>query len=142
MMEQMNKLRPGDTVEITYIRDNKTHTTKATMKNNQGSTTITKASDFNSLGCAFKKPNDNTKRSLGITTGVQVTGLKAGKFKDAGIKDGFIILEINGRRVNTQDEVEAIYNSIVNGKDSDKVMFITGVYPTKVKRYYAVDLTE
>ena len=142
MMEQMNKLRPGDTVEITYIRDNKTHTTKATMKNNQGSTTITKASDFNSLGCAFKKPNDNTKRSLGITTGVQVTGLKAGKFKDAGIKDGFIILEINGRRVNSQDEVEAIYNSIVNGKDSDKVMFITGVYPTKVKRYYAVDLTE
>lgn len=142
MMEQMNKLRPGDTVEITYIRDNKTHTTKATMKNTQGNTTITKATDFTSLGCAFAKPSNSIKRSLGITSGVQVTGLKAGKFKDAGIKEGFIILDINGKRVNSQDDVKTIYNSIINGPDSDKVMFISGVYPTKVKEYYAVNLAE
>ena len=142
MMEQMNKLRPGDTVEITYIRDNKTHTTKATMKNNQGSTSMTKATDFTSLGCAFKKLSNATKQSLGITSGVQVAGLKAGKFKDAGIKEGFIILDINNQRVNSQDDVEAIYKAIINSSDSDKVMFITGVYPTGAKKYYAVDLSE
>ncbi len=142
MMEQMNKLRPGDTVEIIYVRDNKTHTTKATMKNNQGGTTVTKATDFTSLGCAFKKPSDSLKQSLGINSGVQVSGLKSGKFKEAGIKDGFIILDINGQRIKSQDDVEAIYNSIINSNDNDKVMFITGVYPTKVKRYYAVDLSE
>ncbi len=142
MMEQMNKLRPGDTVEITYIRDNKTHTTKATMKNNQGSTSMTKATDFTSLGCAFKKLSNATKQSLGITSGVQVAGLKTGKFKDAGIKEGFIILDINNQRVNSQDDVEAIYKAIINSSDSDKVMFITGVYPTGAKKYYAVDLSE
>lgn len=142
MMEQMNKLRPGDTVEITYIRDNKTHTTKATMKNNQGSTSMTKATDFTSLGCAFKKLSNATKQSLGITSGVQVAGLKAGKFKDAGIKEGFIILDINNQRINSQDDVEAIYKAIINSSDSDKVMFITGVYPTGAKKYYAVDLSE
>ena len=142
MMEQMNKLRPGDTVEITYIRDNKTHTTKATMKNNQGDTSITKASDFISLGCAFKKLSDSTKKSLNITSGVQVAGLKDGKFKDAGIKDGFIIIEINDQRVNSQDDVEAIYNAIMKNQDSDKVMFITGIYPTGTRKYYAVDLSD
>ncbi len=143
MMEQMNKLRPGDTVELTYIRNNNTHTTKATMKNNQGNTTITKASNFTSLGCAFKKLSDSTRRNLGINSGIQIANLKAGKFKDAGIKDDFIILEINGKRVNSQDDVEVIYNSIINSNDGDKVMFITGLYPIDGRRrYYAVDLTE
>ena len=142
MMEQMNKLRPGDTVEITYIRDNKTRTTKATMKNNQGSTTITKATDFTSLGCAFKQLSKSTKQSLGLNSGVQVAGLKAGKFKDAGIKDGFIILDINGKRINSQDDVKAIYNSIMNSSDNDKVMFVSGVYPTGAKDYYAVNLAD
>ena len=142
MMEQMNKLRPGDTVEITYIRDNKTRTTKATMKNNQGSTTITKATDFTSLGCAFKQLSKSTKQSLGLTSGVQVAGLKAGKFKDAGIKDGFIVLDINGKRINSQDDVKSIYNSIMNSSDNDKVMFVSGVYPTGAKDYYAVNLAD
>lgn len=142
MMEQMNKLRPGDTVEITYIRDNKTRTTKATMKNNQGSTTITKATDFTSLGCAFKQLSKSTKQSLGLTSGVQVAGLKAGKFKDAGIKDGFIVLDINGKRINSQDDVKSIYNSIMNSSDNDKVMFVSGIYPTGAKDYYAVNLAD
>ena len=62
--------------------------------------------------------------------------------EDAGIKEGFIILDINNQRVNSQDDVEAIYKAIINSSDSDKVMFITGVYPTGAKKYYAVDLSE
>ena len=142
MMEQMNKLRPGDTVEVTYIRNNKTRTTKVTMKNSQGSTTITKATDFTSLGCAFKQLSNSTKQSLGLTSGVQVAGLKAGKFKDAGIKEGFIVLDINGKRINSQDDVKAIYNSIMNSSDNDKVMFVSGIYPTGAKDYYAVNLAD
>ena len=42
IMEQMNRLRPGDKIEITYIRDNKTYTTSATLRNDQGSTKLTK----------------------------------------------------------------------------------------------------
>lgn len=142
MMEQMNKLRPGDVATFTYIRDNKTHTTKVTLKNNQGSTKITKAADIIDLGCAFKKLSDAKKKELQISSGVEVVGLKAGKFKDAGIKEGFIITDINNSPVSSMEDVENIYSAIMKSSDSDKVMFITGIYPTGGKKYYAVDLAE
>ena len=86
------------------------------------------------------KLTSETKQNLGLSNGVQVQGLKAGAFRDAGIKDGFIIIDINGSPVNNVDDVEAIYNRIMKSDDDDKVMFITGIYPTGKKYYYAVNL--
>ncbi len=142
LQEQLNKFRPGDQISVTYIRDNKKYTKSATLRNSQGSTAITKKGDFSEIGCAFMKIGEDTKRNLGISNGVKVTGLKGGAFRDAGIKDGFIITEINGNRVNSSDDVEMIYNQIMKSGESDKVMFITGLYPTGKKYYYAVNLAQ
>lgn len=142
LQEQLNKFRPGDQISVTYIRDNKKYTKSATLRNSQGSTAITKKGDFSEIGCAFMKIGEETKRNLGISNGVKVTGLKGGAFRDAGIKDGFIIIEINGNRVNSSDDVEMIYNQIMKSGESDKVMFITGLYPTGKKYYYAVNLAQ
>lgn len=141
LQESMAKLRPGDNVEISYYRDNKKYSTKATLKNNQGTTSITKAASLMDLGCAFKAVPRETLRQLGISGGVQVSGLQDGRFKDAGIRDGFIIMEVNNSKVNNVEDIEKIYNAIMKSDSSyDKVMFLTGVYPTGKRMYYAVDL--
>ena len=140
LVEQLNKFRPGDKITVTYVRKNKFITKSATLRNMQGSTAISKKGDFSELGCAFMKLSQETKQHLGISNGVQVQGIKAGSFRDAGVKDGFIITDINGQAVNSTDDVEYIYNSIMKGSDEDKVMFLTGVYPTGKKYYYAVNL--
>ena len=140
LVEQLNKFRPGDSITITYVRDNQKYTKTGTLRNMQGNTSITKKGDFTEVGCAFMKLSDETKRNLGISNGVKVTGLKNGSFKDAGVKDGFIITEINGRAVNSSDDVEAIYNSVMRADEEDKVLFLTGLYPTGKKYYYAVNL--
>ena len=142
MQEQMNKFRPGDKVSVKYIRENKEYTTSVTLRNSQGNTNITKASDVFDLGCAFTEVPAETLKQLEIRNGVQVSGIKDGKFKNAGIKDGFIILDINNKRVTSKEDIEKIYKEIIKGNDSDKVMFITGIYPTGKKVYYAVDLSE
>ena len=49
-------------------------------------------------------------------------------------------MEINNKPVSTADDIEKIYNEVM--KSSDRVMFITGIYPTGKKVYYAVDLSE
>lgn len=141
LVEQLNKFRPGDQISVTYIRGNKSYTKSGTLRNTQGTTTVTQKGDFSELGCAFAKVSADTKAHLGISSGVQVSGLKAGSFKDAGVKDGFVITDINNMPVNSQDDVEYIYNQIMKS-DEDKVMFITGLYPTGKKYYYAVPLTE
>lgn len=142
LQEQMNKLRPGDKVQVSYYRDNKLKTTTVTLKNNQGSTKITKSSDMLTLGCAFAELTDQEKKDLSISKGLKVVGVKAGKFKRAGVKDGFVITDINNAPVSTREDVENIYNQIMRASDNDKVMFITGLYPTGKKVYYAVDLSD
>ncbi len=142
MLEEMSKLRPGDKATIKYIRDNKVKTTTVTFKNDQGTTNITKSSDFTSLGCAFLPLTAEEKEELGVSNGVKVTGLKDGKFKAAGINNGFVITDINNIRVSNQDEVEDIYNAIMRDKESDKVMFITGIKTNGKKTYIAVDLAD
>ena len=142
LMEQLNQYRPGDQITVTFIRDNKKMSKSGTLRNSQGNTTITKKGDFSEIGCAFMKLTEENKRSLGISSGVKVAGLKNGAFKDAGIKDGFVITDINGRSVNSPDDVEMIYNQIMKNDDDDKVMFITGLYPTGKKYYYAVNLAQ
>lgn len=143
LQEAMAKMRPGDKVKVTFYRDNKKESVTVTLRNNQGTTNVTKAGTVTDLGCAFKAVPAETRRQLGIRSGVQVSGLQDGLFKRAGIKDGFIILDINNSVVSSADDVEKIYDAIMNSGDGyDKVMFITGLYPTGKKMYYAVDLIE
>ena len=142
MLEQMSKLRPGDKVEVKYYRDNKLKSTTVTLKNDQGTTSMSTKTEFTSLGCAFLPLSDSDKEDLGVSSGVKVTGLTNGKFKSAGIKNGYIITKINGREVNSQDDVEDIYNRIMRDRNGDKVMTITGVTATGKKEYRAVDLSD
>lgn len=140
LVEQLNKYRPGDQISVTYYRKNKKETKTGTLRNTQGSTQITKKGEFSDMGCAFMKVGDETKKKLGISNGVSVAGVKNGPFKDAGVKDGFVITEINGQNVNSVDDVEKIYNQIMKSDEEDKVMFLVGLYPNGRKYYYAVNL--
>ncbi len=142
MQEEMSKLRPGDKAVVTYYRDNKLKTTTVTFKNDQGTTSITKSSDFTSLGCAFMALSSKEKEDLNISNGVKVTGLKDGKFKANGIKNGLVITAINDQPVNSSDDVEEIYNAIMKSSDADKVMVIKGFYETGRKVYIAVNIAD
>ena len=139
---EISKYRPGDKISVKYIRDNKERKASVTLRNSQGDTKVTRQGDFSALGCAFTELTSEQLRQMRLSAGIRVAKLTNGKFKDAGIKEGFIILDINNRRVRTTEDVETIYNAIMQGNDSDKVMFITGIYPTGRKVYYAVDLSE
>ena len=127
---------------MTFYRDNKKMTKSATLRNNQGSTAITRKGDFASLGCAFKKLSDETKSRLELSNGVQVTGLGKGLLQDNGVREGFIITEVNNRNVNTSDDVEAIYDQVMKSSDPDKLLLLKGIYPTGKRSYYAIDLAE
>lgn len=102
----------------------------------------TKGTDFTALGCAFQKLSEKTKARLGVSYGVQVVGVEDGKFREAGISDGFIILEVNKKPVNSQEDVENIYNSVMNDANADKVLVIKGLEQTGRPRYKIVPLIE
>ena len=142
LLGEINKYRPGDKIKVKLVRNNKAQVCDVTLRNSQGDTAMTKANDFSALGCALKELTAEQRRELRIAGGVQVKGLSSdGKFRRAGIKEGFIILEINNARVQSEADVEKIYKAIMASSSADPVMFIAGIYPTGRKVYYAVDLS-
>jgi Do/DeqQ family serine protease len=141
LQEAVTHFSPGDEVTITYIRDGKTMKSVARLRNNQGDTSRVRASSVTDLGCTFSAVSEDRLKQLEISHGVAVSAIENGPVKTAGIKDGFIILTINGARVTSPEDIEKIYTSIIKGSD-DKVMFIKGIYPTGKQAFYAVQLSE
>ncbi len=142
LQEQISRYRPGDKVKVTIRRNGKQQDVTLTLKNSQGNTEMKKAIDFGALGTGFKELSDKQMREMNIRNGIEVVGLKNGKFRDAGIREGFVILEINGQNIRSVNDMETIFDNIVRTNSSRKVMFITGIYPNGKIMYYAVDLSD
>lgn len=143
--EEIAKHRPGDKITLGFYRDGKPQTVSIVLRNARGDTSTIKAanSSIESLGCKFEVPSEDELRSRGLRSGLRVTDIKEGLFKKAGIRDGFIILDINNMRMTNKEDIEEIYKEILkSGPEYDKVMFITGIYPNGRKAYYAVPLEE
>ena len=72
------------------------------------------------------------KEKLGLTHGIQIKNIKPGKFQQAGIKKGFIVLAIDKERIETLDQLVTILNSKKGG------ILIEGIYPNGAKAYYGL----
>ena len=140
LQEIIARHRPGETVKLTVIRDNKSVESPVTLRNSRGDTKVTVAGSVASLGAVFKQLTPDELKSINRRSGVKVESVQDGKFKKAGIRDGFIIFDINNMPVNSASDVEKVYDAIVQSDEYDHVMFITGMYPGKRKQYFAVDL--
>ncbi|MDE6154785.1 MAG: Do family serine endopeptidase [Muribaculaceae bacterium] len=140
LQEALARHRPGERITITVVRDNKRTQVPVTLQNSRGDTGVTVVGDVSSLGCVIKPLSADELKALNRRSAVKVEKVNNGKFKEAGIRDGFIIFDINNINVNSADDVKKVYDSIVQSDEYDHVMFITGKYPGGRKQYYAVDL--
>jgi serine protease Do len=108
LQEQVGKHRPGDKSNITYVRNGKEATVAVTMRNIAGNTNVV-TRDMGEGGIVYgarlESLGSNDKSKYDIDYGVKVTELNDGKFKDLGIKKGYIILSINGKKVKNSSEV-------------------------------------
>ncbi len=142
LQEQLAKHRPGDTVAITYVRDNKVSTVNVKLLNNKGTTNVTKPDNADSLGAELASVSDDEKRSLRISSGVKVVSVTDGKFRESGISKDFIITSVNRIKVSSPDDVMKIYKSVLKSDDDEKLLIIRGLYPTGKVKAYLINLGE
>ena len=140
LQEAIAKHRPGDKVKVKLIRDKKEKTVEVTLKNEQGTTKIVKDAGMEILGAAFKELPDDLKKQLNLGYGLQVTGVSSGKMSDAGVRKGFIILKANDQPMRKVSDLEEVMKAAV--KSPNQVLFLTGVFPSGKRGYFAVDLTQ
>lgn len=140
LQEAIAQHRPGDKVTVKVMRDKKEKNIDVTLKNEQGTTKIVKDAGMEILGAAFKELPDDLKRQLNLGYGLQVTGVTSGKMADAGVRKGFIILKANDQPMRKVSDLEEVMKVAV--KSPNQVLFLTGVFPSGKRGYYAVDLTQ
>jgi serine protease Do len=109
LQEQVSKRRPGDKANITYIRNGKEVTVPITMKNIAGNMNVVKPGMGEAGGIVYgarlESLGSNDKEKFDVDYGVKITELNDGKFKDMGLKKGYVILSINGKKVRNASEV-------------------------------------
>ena len=114
------------------------------LRNAQGSTAVVKgtADSAEVLGAAFSALTNEQKRELGVSYGIEVTGLLNGKLKDAGIKKGFIIMVVNDQKISSPEQLEKIVDKVLKGNEDDRYIVVKGFYPNGRTKVYAIDLAE
>ena len=132
--------RPGDKVEVKYMRNKKEKTTMLTLKNEQGTTKVVKNADLDVLGAQFRAVTDAQKEQLGINYGLQVTKISGGKLKEAGVPQGFIIQRVNDESMKTIEDLQDAVKTASTSKEP--VLYIQGIFPTGKKAYFAVALQD
>ncbi|MBN1597624.1 MAG: Do family serine endopeptidase [Bacteroidales bacterium] len=135
LQEQVSRYRPNDIVTVVVKRDGKMKQFEVTLRNLQGKTSYVSADSFDSiLGARFEEVSGSEKTKLGIKNGVKVVELKAGKLRAEGVKEGFIITQVNNKPIYS---VEDLGNAI---KRTNGGVYIEGIYPNGVIQYYAFGL--
>jgi len=131
LQEQVAKNRPGDKVSVAIKRDGKEKTINVALKNKNGGTTFVKTEKGTALGADFEVLSKEEKAKLKITSGVKVLKITAGNLRNYGIKEGFIITEVNNQPINSVDDLKTAIEA------SKGRTFIKGLYPDGTKAYYS-----
>lgn len=123
-LEQIGKRRPGDEITLELRRGEKEITTKATLQNKAGETSLLSPESVDVeavLGGQFETISEKSAKALDIRGGVQVVKIKQGGLLErARIKEGYIITHINDRQIRSIDDLARL---------TDKISSIDGVYP-------------
>ena len=135
LQEQVSRFRPKDQVEINVLRESKQKLFKIVLRNKAGSTDVVKASDASSaLGAKLVPISNDLKKKFGLRGGVQVAGLSDGLLKSQGVKEGYIITQIDRKLVTEVEDVATILRNASGG------VLIEGIYPNGVVAYYALGI--
>ncbi|PJJ64195.1 trypsin-like peptidase domain-containing protein [Chryseobacterium geocarposphaerae] len=104
--------RPGDKVQVTYLRNGKENVTTATLRDQKGGTSTRTKADLSvteRIGAEFKPLDERFKTDYGLNSGVIATNVtEGGEIAKIGIVDNYIVIEVNGKPVNSQKDVEKI----------------------------------
>lgn len=133
LQENVARNRPGDKIDVTFIRDGKEQKVSATLKNIIGEERMYRREAAMEIqGATIEEVNDDLKEKLDIKGGVQLNNIKQGKWAESGIENGFVITSVDKREINTINDLMA---SLAN---SNGGILIGGIYPDGEEAYYGI----
>lgn len=137
LLETVGQRNPGDRIEVSIRREGKLKKKEVVLKNRQNSFAVINQEDMkliDKLGATFQEVSTEEKQNLGLDHGMKIVDMKQGKLMSKGIREGFIITEIDKNPIRSTDDI----NNLLSEKRGG--VLIEGVYPNGQRNYYAIGL--
>jgi serine protease Do len=134
LQEKVSQYRPGDDVKIVVIRDGEEKQFTLTLRNRHGDTQVVRDRSIY-LGAEFEEVNYNDKNKLKIEYGIKIKKLDTGKLKEAGLKESFIITNVNKRPIV---EVNDFKREVENARGG---ILVEGIYPNGEVAYFVFGIS-
>ena len=139
LLSYIGRKRPGDEVEVTVLRDGDRETFTMTLKSLEGRTRLAERNNVEALqelGAEFRELTSEQASEYGVKGGIQVVRTFAGKFRQQGIRPGFVITSIAGQPVRSMEDLTEVVQNERGG------VLVEGIYPDEPdeKQYYGMPL--
>lgn len=107
LQEKVSRYRPGDRLEVTYLRKGRKDKKSVVLRNIEGGTGVVAPGVQSStvFGATFTPVTAGEKSQYKISGGVKITSISDGRFRDLGLSKGTIIVDVNGVKVNSGADV-------------------------------------
>ena len=160
LQEQLSKHRPGDRVNLTLARQRQSLQLDVTLTDRAGTTTLSEqpskrpdpqptpqsksrssADEFAiSWGVSLSKVPQGLRDKLNLRGGAMVTHMASGSWRQQGLKQGFIVLRVDGQPImNVKDVFDAAQIARASQQDG---MLIEGMYANGKRAYAGVAVPE
>lgn len=130
LQEKVGRHRPGDKGSVAYLRNGKESSVQVVLKNKIGNTSVVTAESGSEevSGARLATLGSSDMRNLKVENGVKIMELNDGRFKDMGMKRGYVILNINGKKVKSPSDVRLYSDNgrsirSIGGIQSDGTVF-------------------
>lgn len=112
LQEKVNRYRPGDKVEVTYLRKGRQDKKTVVLRNFEGGTGVVApgAQSTSLFGATFSPLSAGDKQQYKTENGVKITSISEGRFRDLGLGRGTIIVDVNGQKVNSASDIRRATN--------------------------------
>lgn len=134
LQELVARHRPGTKIAVTYLRGATSSTVEATLKNNQGNEAVQpREVQYEIKGVTLEDVPYKELNTLQLEGGVRIKTITSGKWKEAGIKSGFIIAFIDKVPVENVKDINRILDYKRGG------ILLEGLYADGTKGTYGVE---
>jgi len=134
LQDMVARHRPGDKIDVTYRRDQKTKTVTAKLKNLDNEIRIVRKDDsYRIEGASLRNATEQELKDYDAEGGIIIEDIDDGKWKEHGIKDGFLITSLNNRPVKDVNELRTILR-----ESAGEGILIKGKYPDGDEQYFGM----
>jgi len=134
LQEWVARNRPGKEILVSYLREGTPGEVKARLRNTDGNEEVSKKQIKHELGgIEMEDVPYKELTALQLEGGVRVRDVSRGKWKEAGIRKGFVIGYIDKVPVDNMEDLNRILDFKKGG------ILLEGFYPNGQKGTYGVD---